>query len=673
MVSLGHAHPVVAEAVATQARTLSHVSNLYGNTLGPEVALTIDRLINGGTGQAGGQVFFANSGAEANECALKLARRWAGGGTHGTTKHVVISADNSFHGRTLATLTATGQPEKHAPFLPLPEGFVHVPYDDVPALDAALDADTVAGVLLEPLQGEGGVMVPSSDYLGAVRALCTERNALLMLDEVQTGLGRTGHWFAFQAQGLEPDVVTMAKALGNGMPVGACWARAEVAAAFGPGRPRLDVRRPAAGHGGGAGHPGRDGGRGRVRAGPACRGAPGGRAGRAARRGVGPRRRAAAGRPARRRPRPRRSRRRARRRAAGQPGASRCHPGGAAPAGERRTRSMPPWRSWPRSWRRRRPPPPPRRRLTPCPTSSTWTTCGPTATSGCSSWPRATTSGRCSPGQGVALLFEKPSARTRNSTEMAVVGLGGHPVYIQGTEVGLDTRESAEDIARTLGCYHRILCARVFDHDVLPRMAFALEGSGFDVPVVNLLSDEAHPCQAIADVLTLRETLGPLPGQVLAYIGDANNMCRSLVKVALMEGMDVRVASPPGYSFSAEELDRPDGPRRAGRARRDAPRHRRSRGRRRRGRRALHRRLDEHGAGGGDGRARLAAFAGFIIDDALLDVAEPDVVVLHCLPAHRGEEIAASVLEGSHSVVWRQAAHRQTAMRGILAWAIEES
>jgi predicted acetylornithine/succinylornithine family transaminase len=230
VVSLGHAHPVVADAVAAQARTLCHTSNLYGNTLAPEVALTIDRLINGGTGQAGGQVFFCNSGAEANECALKLARRWAGAG-----RHVVVSAHNSFHGRTLATLTATGQPEKHTPFLPLPEGFVHVPYDDIEALEAALEGDTVAAVLLEPLQGEGGVMVPSSDYLGAVRSLCTERDALLMLDEVQTGLGRTGHWFAFQAQGLAPDVVTIAKALGNGMPVGACWARAEVAAAFGPG------------------------------------------------------------------------------------------------------------------------------------------------------------------------------------------------------------------------------------------------------------------------------------------------------------------------------------------------------------------------------------------------------------------------------------------------------
>ncbi len=230
VVSLGHAHPTVARAIAEQAATLCHVSNLYGNELGPEVAKTIDRLVNGGTGQAGGQVFFTNSGAEANECALKLARRWGG-----PNRHVVVSADNSFHGRTLATLTATGQPEKHTPFLPLPEGFVHIPYDDVEALDEVLDPATVAAVLLEPLQGEGGVVVPSSDYLAAVQALCTERNVLLMLDEVQTGLGRTGHWFAFQAQGLRPDVVTMAKALGNGMPVGACWARAEVAAAFGPG------------------------------------------------------------------------------------------------------------------------------------------------------------------------------------------------------------------------------------------------------------------------------------------------------------------------------------------------------------------------------------------------------------------------------------------------------
>jgi len=228
--SLGHAHPKVAEAVARQAATLSHVSNLFGNELGPEVAATLDRLVGGGAERAGGQVFWCNSGAEANECALKLARRWAGPG-----RYVVVCADNAFHGRTLATLTATGQPEKQVPFLPLPEGFTHVPYDDPDALGKALEPEAVAAVLLEPIQGEGGVITPSSDYLAKVRELCTERGALLMVDEVQTGLGRTGHWFAFQAGGLVPDVVTVAKALGNGMPVGGCWARGEVAAAFGPG------------------------------------------------------------------------------------------------------------------------------------------------------------------------------------------------------------------------------------------------------------------------------------------------------------------------------------------------------------------------------------------------------------------------------------------------------
>jgi acetylornithine/N-succinyldiaminopimelate aminotransferase len=228
--SLGHAHPVVAEAVATQARTLSHVSNIFGNVVGPDVAVTLDRLVGGGSERAGGQVFFANSGAEANECALKLARRWAGPG-----RFRVVSTNDAFHGRTLAALAATGQFEKQAAFAPMPEGFDHVPYGDIKAMDGAVDPDRVAAVLIEPILGEAGVVVPSSDYLGALRQLCTERNVLLMVDEIQTGLGRTGRWFAFHHLGIEPDVVTMAKALGNGMPVGACWARAEVAAAFVPG------------------------------------------------------------------------------------------------------------------------------------------------------------------------------------------------------------------------------------------------------------------------------------------------------------------------------------------------------------------------------------------------------------------------------------------------------
>jgi acetylornithine/N-succinyldiaminopimelate aminotransferase len=222
--SLGHAHPAVAEALATQARTLLHVSNLYGTTVGPEVAATLDRLIGGG-----GQVFFATSGAEANECAIKLARKWGG---HG--RYAVVSTYGSFHGRTLATLHATGQPQKHEPFQPLPEGFRHVAWGDFDALEAAVDPGVVAAVLLEPVQGEGGVNPPPPGYLAAVRRLCDERRVLLVMDEVQAGLGRTGRWFGFQHDGIRPDVVTLAKALGNGVPIGACWARAEVASAFAP-------------------------------------------------------------------------------------------------------------------------------------------------------------------------------------------------------------------------------------------------------------------------------------------------------------------------------------------------------------------------------------------------------------------------------------------------------
>ncbi|HEX5365311.1 MAG TPA: acetylornithine transaminase [Acidimicrobiales bacterium] len=226
--SLGHAHPAVAEALAAQARTLLHVSNLFGTVVGPEVAATLDRLIGDGT-PAGGRVFFCNSGAEANECAIKLARRFGGRG-----RHVVVSAYGSFHGRTLATLHATGQPTKHEAFQPLPEGFRHVAWHDLDDLERALDP-SVAAVLLEPLQGEGGVRPAGSAYLQGVRRLCDERGILLMVDEVQTGLGRTGRWFGFQHHGVEPDVVTVAKALGNGVPIGACWARADVAAAFEPG------------------------------------------------------------------------------------------------------------------------------------------------------------------------------------------------------------------------------------------------------------------------------------------------------------------------------------------------------------------------------------------------------------------------------------------------------
>lgn len=222
--SLGHAHPAVADAICHASRTLLHTSNLFGTQPGEEVAATLDRLIGGG-----GLVFFANSGAEANECAIKLARKWGG---HG--RYVVVSAYGSFHGRSLATLHATGQPAKHEPFQPLPEGFRHVPWQDVEALERAITPE-VAAVLLEPVQGEGGVWPAGEQYFQAVRRLCDQRQVLMMVDEVQTGLGRTGRWWGFQHYGVQPDVVSIAKALGNGVPIGACWARSEVAESFVPG------------------------------------------------------------------------------------------------------------------------------------------------------------------------------------------------------------------------------------------------------------------------------------------------------------------------------------------------------------------------------------------------------------------------------------------------------
>jgi ornithine carbamoyltransferase len=273
-------------------------------------------------------------------------------------------------------------------------------------------------------------------------------------------------------------------------------------------------------------------------------------------------------------------------------------------------------------------------------------------------------------GQGVALLFEKPSARTRNSTELAVVELGGHPVYIQGAEVGIDTRETAEDVARTLGCYHRVLCARVFDHHLLLRMTGALERSGFDVPVVNLLSDAAHPCQAVADVLTMREMLGgPLAGHVLTYVGDANNMARSLAKAALFEGMAVRIASPAGYSFGTDEvqalrtlgeaagrgghLEVTDDPRQAAK---DAA--------------VLYTDVWTSMGQESEREDRLKRFTAFQVNAELLAKAAPGCKVLHCLPAHRGEEITDEVADGPQSVVFNQAENRMHTQKAVLEWLV---
>ncbi len=264
-------------------------------------------------------------------------------------------------------------------------------------------------------------------------------------------------------------------------------------------------------------------------------------------------------------------------------------------------------------------------------------------------------------GRGVALVFEKPSARTRNSMEMAVHQLGGHGVYIQGHEVGFDVRETVEDVTRTLACYYDLLAARVFRHDVVERMS-ALNTR----PVVNLLSDRAHPMQALADLLTLRAEFGELAGRTIAYIGDANNVTRSLALAAHAMGMRVRVGHPAGYGFDAVDmavLDQAgvdvefvDDPVAAAA-----------------GADAVYADVWTSMGQEEESAKRLVDFAGWTIDTALMARASDDAVFLHCLPAHEGEECTREVLEAPNSRVWLQAENRMHAARGLLHWLVTDA
>jgi ornithine carbamoyltransferase len=255
-------------------------------------------------------------------------------------------------------------------------------------------------------------------------------------------------------------------------------------------------------------------------------------------------------------------------------------------------------------------------------------------------------------GKGVALVFDKPSARTRNSMEMAVVQLGGHPVYIQGNEVGIGERESAEDVARTLGCYHRIIAARVKKHDQLTDMAAAV-----DTPVLNMLSDLHHPLQALADLLTVKQILGRVEGVKLAYVGDGdNNVCRSLAQACSKLGAELTIASPKGYGLPTNEVQFLSGVSQVEDPR-EAVAH------------AQFVYTDVWVSMGQDGEAerRRKDLAAYQVDEALLG----DAHFLHCLPARRGEEVTNGVMEGPRSAVWKQAENRMHSARGALAWMLE--
>jgi ornithine carbamoyltransferase len=253
-------------------------------------------------------------------------------------------------------------------------------------------------------------------------------------------------------------------------------------------------------------------------------------------------------------------------------------------------------------------------------------------------------------GKGVALVFQKPSARTRNSVEMAVVQLGGHPVYIQKEEVGLGTRETAEDVARTLACYHQVIAARVMDHRDLVAMAAATE-----TPVLNMLSDTAHPLQALADLLTVRQLLGTLDGARIAYVGDGNNnVCRSLAEGCSALGVEFVVASPSGYGLPdrLEHVRQIEDPAEAVT-----------------GAQIVYTDVWVSMGQDGEADARVRALSPYQVNEALMARA-PDAHFLHCLPARRGEEVTDAVIDGPNSAVWQQAENRMHTARGALAWMV---
>lgn len=262
-------------------------------------------------------------------------------------------------------------------------------------------------------------------------------------------------------------------------------------------------------------------------------------------------------------------------------------------------------------------------------------------------------------GAGVALIFEKPSNRTRQSMEMAVVQLGGHPVYTRGEEVGFDTRETVEDITLIMAGYHAVLAARVFDHGVVERMAAVS-----NVPVVNMLSDRSHPLQALADVLTMRQVMGSLAGRTVAWVGDYNNVARSLAEAAAMLGMHIRLGCPPGYDAPAEELERVEELGAASVVQHPRPAVAVA------GADAVHTDVWTSMGQESEAAARRRAFEGFQVTPELMAVAAPGAGFYHCLPAHRGEEVAAPVIDGPASHVIRQGHNRMHAARGLLAFLV---
>lgn len=646
--NLGHCHPAVVSAITRQAQQLIHVSN-FGLTA-PQAQLAKRLCELSGMDR----VFYSTCGASANETALKIAKK------HGLAKrpdgdYEIITLLRSFHGRTLGVLSATGQRKYQRPFEPLVPGFKHVEVNDIAALKEAVGHKTAA-IVFEPIQGEGGVMPLTTEYLKAARDLCDEFGALLILDEVQTGIGRTGTWFNFQQHGVEPDVLCLAKGLGGGVPIGVCLAKGKAAdvleagdhgATFG-GNPlscaaglavldaieHYNLLENAKNVGAYLSEGLKQLGVFDIVRGPGLM--------------VGaimkePITREVVAKafdkkliinatdehslrfvppliltyaqvdqalailadvlnvkvPV----------------MAGKPGAAAV----VKPAyhdvlavddlSDAQIEEVLGLASFLKQ----------RRKLAPSVITPI-------------------------EGRSVAMVFEKPSLRTRVSFETAIRELGGHPIYLSKADIGMNSRESAKDIASNLARWCSMIVARLYwqkDLELLAEVA--------DVPVINALTEMEHPCQALADMMTVQESFGTDKVKI-AYIGDGNNVSRSLAKVATRLGYPMTICGPA--NFRLEEMpglhqtdDLEEGLADASVVYTDVWI---SMG-------------DEH-----EQEHRLKVFDPYQVNSRVMEMANKDAIFLHCLPARRGYEVTDEVIDGKQSRVVDQAENRLHAQKALL-------
>jgi ornithine carbamoyltransferase len=644
--SLGHCHPVVVAAITRQAQQLIHASNIL--LTAPQAKLAAKLCELSGMDRA----FFAVCGATANEAALKIAKK------HGNQlggKHRILCLDKGFHGRTMGALSATGTEKYREPFMPLVPGFEHLPIDDLAALENAF-SDDVAAVLIEPIMGEGGVYDISHEYLQRARQLCDENQALLIFDEVQSGIGRTGDWFAFQHAGVRPDVLVLAKGLGGGVPIGAVLARGTAAETLVPGdhgstfggnplacsaalavietieqnqllahvRRIGDVFRTslekfecvAEVHGRGLMI-------GAKLALPNARDVVGA-----------------------------------------------CFDKGLIlnATDDQTLRFVPPLILTLDEARHgltiladvlgeARP-----EFSLPVPSAKQTSTYHDllsiddlNATQleellSLAAFEKQRR--RIAPavinrveGRTVAMVFEKPSLRTRVSFESAVSELGGHPVYLSKADIGMGSRESVKDVASNLSQWCSMIIARLYWHRQLVELADIS-----DVPVVNALTEWEHPCQSLADMMTIRESFG-LERVKIAYVGDGNNVARSLAKLAVRLGYEFTLVGPKNFQLESIDGITQTEDLRSGL----------------RGASVIYTDVwismgDEH-----EQEHRVKVFSDYQVNDSVMAMAEKNAIFLHCLPARRGFEVTDSVIDGEQSRVTAQADNRFHAQKALLA------